>query len=94
MKKLIIGLAVASTLFLSSCANPVIITPVAATSNAVGAKVGEAKGFLLFDAIAFDVDVSIKTAAANGGITAVSTVDIKREKVMFGTEITCIVTGE
>jgi len=93
MKKIIITLAVAATLAFSSCSKTVI-QPVAATSNPVGSKVGEASAFFFLGWINFDADLSIKTAAANGGITNISTVDVKTVAGFLGTEISCVITGE
>ncbi len=95
MKKLrnsILGLAVAGLLFLSSCS---IVLPVTATSNPVGSKVGTAKATVYLGLIALDQDASIKTAAQNGGITKISTVDMKQGNVLniIWTYET-IVTGE
>jgi len=82
MKKLrnsLLGLAAAGLMFLSSCS---IVVPVAATSNAVGTKVGTAKATMYFHAIALDQDASILTAAKNGGIKQISTVDMKQTDVL------------
>lgn len=66
-------------LILSSCA---LTLPVTATSNQVGNKVGmsKAQGYLGF--LWFDQDASIQTAAKNGGITSISTVDIKSTNLL------------
>jgi len=40
-----------------------------------------------------EVDISIKKAAKNGGITKVATVDFKIESKMFKTTYTTVVTG-
>ncbi|MBL7997681.1 MAG: TRL-like family protein [Candidatus Kapabacteria bacterium] len=77
---------------LSSCS---ITVPVAATSNAVGSKVGESKGTGFLGWINLGVDASIRTAAKNGGITKISTVDFKRDDILGILQTyTCIVTGE
>ncbi len=95
MKKLrntVLGLAVAGLMFLSSCS---IIKPVGATSNPVGSKVGTAKATVYLGALAFDQDASIQTAAKNGGIKKISTVDMKQGNILgiIWTYET-IVTGE
>jgi len=79
-------------LFMASCS---IILPVTATSNPVGSKVGTAEATVYLGVFTFDQDASIRTAAKNGGITKISTVDIKRKDVL-GIVITyeTIVTGE
>lgn len=71
-----------------------LTTPITATSNPVGQKVGEASASVFFG-IYFDVDLSIRTAALNGNITKISTVDFKREGLYpFFVTYTTIVTGE
>ncbi|MFO8086450.1 MAG: TRL-like family protein [Bacteroidales bacterium] len=81
-----------AVLLLSSCS---ITMPVTATSNPVGDKVGRSSATVYFSVFAFDEDASIRTAAKNGGITKISTVDIKREDVL-GIIVTyeTIVTGQ
>jgi len=77
---------------MSSCS---LTLPVAATSNPVGTKVGEAKATGYLGVLFFDADASIRTAAKNGGITKISTVDIKQENVLnLIFTYTTIVTGE
>ncbi|WKN44057.1 TRL-like family protein [Tunicatimonas pelagia] len=94
MKKVFRTIAFSLTVatFLSSCA---LTMPVAATSNPVGSKVGTAKatGFLQF--LFFGQDASIQSAARNGGITKISTVDVKSTSIL-GIVVTyeTIVTGE
>lgn len=76
---------------LTSCA---LTLPVNATSNPVGSKVGTAKatGYV---GLFFDADASIRTAAKNGGITKISTVDIKCGSILgIITTYETIVTGE
>lgn len=75
----LVAACLATTAFLSSCS---ITMPVAATSNPVGSKVGTAKGTVFLHVLAFGADASIKTAAKNGGITKISTVDIKYSDVL------------
>lgn len=90
LKLFLIGLAVSA--FFASCS---ITLPAGATSNAVGSKVGKAKATCYFYALCFDQDASIKSAAKNGGITKISTVDINYGNVL-GIIVTyeTIVTGE
>lgn len=64
---------------MSSCA---LTLPVNATSNPVGEKVGTAKATGYLGILFFDADASIRTAAKNGGITEISTVDIKQGSVL------------
>ena len=78
--------------FLSSCA---VTMPVNATSNPIGTKVGTAKATGYFGVVFFDADASIQTAAKNGGITKISTVDIKTTNVLgIVWTYETIVTGE
>lgn len=93
MKKIkTLGMMLAAAAMFSSCA---LTLPVNATSNSVGGKVGRAKaeGYLGF--LFFNQDASIRSAAKNGGITKISTVDIKSTSIL-GLYVTyeTIVTGE
>lgn len=85
-------IAIAGMLSLSSCS---LTLPVNATSNAVGSKVGRAKATGFLGILFFNQDASIQSAAKNGGITKISTVDIKQGSVL-GIVVTyeTIVTGE
>lgn len=78
--------------FMSSCS---LTLPVTATSNPVGQKVGTAKATGYLGILFFDADASIQSAAKNGGITEISTVDIKHTSVL-GIVVTyeTIVTGK
>ncbi|GAA0878129.1 hypothetical protein GCM10009119_10970 [Algoriphagus jejuensis] len=77
---------------MSGCA---LTTPINATSNPLGPKVGTAKATGFLGIIFFDGDASIRTAAKNGGITKISTVDIKHTSIL-GLIVTyeAIVTGD
>ncbi|TAF67539.1 MAG: hypothetical protein EAZ55_04290 [Cytophagales bacterium] len=77
---------------LSSCS---LTLPINATSNPVGSKVGRATAQGYFTVLFFNQDASIQKAAKNGGITTISTVDLKRTSIM-GLYVTyeTIVTGE
>ena len=89
MKK--VFLIFAAALLLSSCA---ITLPVNATSNEVGSKVGMSKATGYLNVLWFDQDASIQKAAKQGGVTKISTVDLKQTN-MLGIIQTyeCIVTG-
>jgi len=80
-----------AVLLLASCS---ITAPLTATSNAMGKKVGTAKANIIFG-LCFGGDFSVQTAAKNGGITKVSTVDVKTKNIL-GVFVTkeCIVTGD
>jgi len=53
-----------------------------ATSNPVGNKVGTSKATGFLGVLFFDQDASIMAAAKNGGITKISTVDIKQTSLL------------
>jgi hypothetical protein len=66
-----------------------------ATSNPVGSKVGTAKATGFLGILFFDQDASIATAAKNGGISKISTVDIKHTSLLnLIVTYETIVTGE
>jgi len=90
IKLLISVLAIAA--MMSSCA---LTLPVNATSNTIGSKVGTAKATGYLGILFFNQDASIQTAAKQGGITKISTVDIKYTS-MLNLIVTyeTIVTGE
>ncbi|HBF88286.1 MAG TPA: hypothetical protein DDX39_06550 [Bacteroidales bacterium] len=90
LKLLFASLAVSA--MLTSCS---LTLPVCATSNPVGSKVGEASATGFLYVLFFGGDASIQTAAKNGGITKISTVDIKQSSIL-GIVVTykTIVTGE
>lgn len=98
MKKLTTLIAAAAlTLGLAACTS---ISPVNATSNPVGSKVGEAETMYLFRSLTIKPkflyrDYSIQTAAKNGGISKISTVDVLNKNILgiIGWTTT-IVTGE
>ncbi|HKL85827.1 MAG TPA: TRL domain-containing protein [Treponemataceae bacterium] len=73
------------------------VAPMGATSNPVGKKVGEASANYLFAGfpLSLNQDMSIAKAAANGGITKISTYDLK-VLTYFGvfSKVTTTVTGE
>lgn len=94
MKKVLrnIVIAGAAAAMLASCS---LTLPVAATSNPVGSKVGTATATGFFGILFFGADASIQTAAKNGNISKISTVDIKATNVLnILTNYECIVTGE
>ncbi len=82
----------AVVLLLASCS---VTLPVNATSNPVGSKVGTSKATGYFGILFFGQDASIQKAAKDGGITKISTVDVKQGNVLgiIWTYET-IVTGE
>ena len=72
-------LLLAITAMVSSCA---LTMPINATSNPVGNKVGSAKATGFLGILFFNADASIQTAAKNGGITEISTVDVKTTNIL------------
>lgn len=91
-RNVIIGLVVVVALFFASCS---ATHPYWVTTNPIGTKVGKSSGTCYFRVLCFNVDYSIQTAAKNGGINKIATVDIKTTNVLgiiwtFET----IVTGE
>jgi len=79
-------------MMISGCA---LTLPVTATSNAVGMKVGTSKATGYLGILFFGQDASVQKAAKNGGITKISTVDIKHTSIL-GLLVTyeTIVTGD
>lgn len=76
--KLVFAILVTAGL-MASCS---LTLPVNATSNAVGSKVGKASGTGYLGILFFGADASIQTAAKNGGITKISTVDLTQKNVL------------
>ncbi len=77
---------------LTSCA---LTLPVNATSNPVGKKVGRATATGYLGMLFFNADASIQSAAKNGGITKISTVDVKQTSLLnIIVTYETIVTGE
>jgi hypothetical protein len=92
MKKIIYTSLAIATIGLSSCS---LNLPVMVTDNPVGTKTGESSyKVFIFGIREFNADRSIATAAKNGGITKVATVDQKVSGKMFSTKYSTIVTGE
>jgi TRL-like protein family len=85
------AILIASGAIISGCS---IALQVNTTSNTIGSKVGTAKSNVVFGLV-FNGDASIKTAAKNGGITKISTFDMKSTNAL-GLFITfeTIITGE
>jgi hypothetical protein len=90
VKTLLASLAVVA--MMSSCA---LTLPVNATGNTVGNKVGTAKATGFLGILFFNADASISSAARNGGITRISTVDLKQTSILnLIVTYETIVTGE
>lgn len=87
-----IAMGLAFIAMVSSCS---LTMPVTATSNPVGSKVGTAKATGYLGVLFFDQDASIQAAAKDGGITKISTVDIKQINILnLIVTYETIVTGE
>ena len=86
-------IVVTIVIFVSSCE---LTRPISATSNPIGSKVGQssAASFLFFPPFIRSGDASIQTAAKNGGITKISTVDYTWNWYIIFNKWTCTVTGE
>ena len=93
MKKIkMFGMLLSLVALMSSCS---LTMPVTATSNPVGSKVGTAKATGFLGILFFNQDASIRSAAKAGGITKISTVDIKQGNVLnLIVTYETIVTGE
>jgi hypothetical protein len=94
MKKLITMVVLAAVCFLAvGCAT--ITSPVTATTNPVGSKVGQASGKIWLGMFG-SADAGIQAAAKNGGITNISTVDFTSTLGILGlwVEYQATVTGE
>lgn len=92
MKKLkVLAIALIGGIIATSCT---MTKPVNATSNPVGSKVGESGGNVWFGIFYTNVDASIHSAAKNGKISKISTVDFRFKNNIIFQRYTCIVTGE
>ena len=93
MKRLSVLLVIAVLFALVGCTT---VTPGHATSNPVGSKVGESTVTLIFGIpLGTFSDASIATAAKNGGIKKISTVDNKVYGLGYLYQVvTTVVTGE
>ena len=75
----------------SSCS---VTTPVLVTDNVIGEKTGEASASVFLGFIKpMNMDLSIQTAAKNGGITEVGSVDYQVYGGLFVSKYKTIVTG-
>ncbi len=88
----IIGVFALASFALASCS---VTGPAMVTNNPVGTKIGKSSGTCYLRILCFDADYSLHSAAKNGGINKIATVDVKTTNVLgiiwtFET----IVTGE
>ncbi len=95
MKKFLsVATVVLMILAITACTT---VLPGMATSNPIGSKVGEASYSMILGIPLplFSQDIGIQTAAQNGGITKISTIDTKVYTILgFYSTITTVVTGE
>ncbi len=71
-----------------------ITLPVNATSAETGGKVGRSSGSCYLHGLCFGVDASIMSAAKNGNLKTISTVDLKMKDILGIIQTyECIVTG-
>lgn len=89
VKKYFFILAGASMLASCSAAFPGMVT-----NNPVGTKRGVASRTIILGITFGHTDLSVATAAKNGGISKVATVDYKVEGGLFKKTLSTIVTGE
>ncbi|MCP4520142.1 MAG: hypothetical protein GY827_00330 [Cytophagales bacterium] len=90
MKKFIVGVSLLASL--ASCSMTAM--PGMATQNAVGTKEGIAERKIILGFSFGHTDLSLTTAAKNGGITKIATVDYEIEGGFFSTTYRVVVTGE
>jgi hypothetical protein len=94
MKKRLMSAAVAvAVLSLTACKTTM---PVAISSNPVGSKIGSSKTTSILGFFFDGGDASILTAAKNGKISKISTVDFKVNNVFMGiiVDFETIISGE
>lgn len=91
MKKILIMVFAVAAIALQSCT---VSHPVLVTDNPVGSKEGEASYKVILGFPPMNADASIRTAAKNGGIDRVATVDVVVRGGLFSTTVTTRVTGE
>ena len=93
MKKIIFTVCIA--LIIAMFVGCTTISPITATSNELGTKVGTSTAAFIFGLIPISDDYSIQAAAKEGGITKISTVDLKSFNYLgIYSGYTTIVTGE
>lgn len=80
-----------STTCLISCS---VTTPIKVTDNEIGQKVGKSSYTIILGVRPFNGNAGIKTAAENGDIDKIATVDRKITSGIFVTTVTTVVTGK
>ncbi len=89
MKKLLIIAAASVALFATSC---ITVVPIGATNNKIE-KTGIAERTIWFGLAFGHTDLSIQTAAKNGSITKIATVDYGYRNGLFKDTYRTIVSG-
>jgi len=95
MKKLILSITLG--LILASCS---IVSPITATNNPIGDKVGKSESICLFyiggnsSGLVLNGDYGVVEAAKNGNISKIATIDLEVKSYFFFTKNILIVTGE
>jgi hypothetical protein len=77
--------------FLASCS---VSGPVMVTNHEIGSKRGEASRKIFLNITLGQTDLGAITAAKNGGLKKIATVDWKVTGGVFSTTYTTVVTGE
>lgn len=97
MKKLITiisAMVLVGALNSCSISGPLTSTNILVTDNPIGSKVGVAERKIFLGITLGHTDLSLRTAAANGGISKIATVDYKIKGGLFTTTYSVVVTGE
>jgi hypothetical protein len=93
MKKRLLTLL--ALLFVVSMLAGCFTTPIAATGNPIGSKTGSASCMYVLSVFPLgDWDTGIFHAAKNGGISRISTVDVKTQNFYIVSIVTTVVTGD
>ena len=84
-------IAFTTSALLAGCS---VTLPMDVTDNEVGPKTGKASYTIVLGIPPFNGDAGIKSAAENGNIDKIATVDRKVKSGFFTTTITTVVTGK
>jgi hypothetical protein len=91
MRKIFLFIGVIGAIALTSCSTTY---PGLATSNPIGSKTGVAERKIFLGLAFGHTDLGVSTAAKNGKITKIATVDVGVTGGLFSTTYKVIVTGE
>lgn len=89
IKNLLLFVSIASILASCSVAGPLMVT-----NHSIGSKRGEASRKIFFGITFGHTDLGAITAAKNGNVKKIATVDWKVTGKLFSTKYSTIVTGE